>query len=81
MTENFRRLIRNLRNDQTMRVKQNAADRLAHAVAILVCSGKLDSRSKVADSLLDYLEVGGLDGPSSVPEWMAEYEKSQKGSA
>ena len=53
------------------------ADRLAYAVASLVKNGKLDARSAVADALLDYLGVGGLDGPKDVPTWMVEHESTQ----
>lgn len=56
---------------------QRGADRLAYAVALLVKSGKLDARSAAADALLDYLGVGGLDGPKDVPTWMAEREATE----
>lgn len=50
------------------------ADKLAHAVAKLVERRVIDARSEAADALLDYLEIGGLDGPKSVPEWINQYE-------
>ena len=57
-----------------MKPKNAAADRLAYHVAMLVLHRVIDARSAAADALLDYLEVGGLDGPKSVPEWVEGYE-------
>ncbi len=54
------------------------ADRLAHAAAIEVQRGAIDSRSAIGDALLDYLRVGQVDGPSSVPEWLDRYEEEKK---
>ncbi len=56
------------------RVVRRGADRLAYAVARLVQSGRLDARSEAGDALLDYLQVGSIDGPQDVPTWMMEYE-------
>ena len=53
---------------------QNSADRLAYEVAKLVVNGKLDARSAASDALLDYLMIGQLGAPSTVPAWMHEYE-------
>lgn len=50
------------------------ADRLAYAVARLIQTRVLDARSEAADALLDYLDVGGIDGPKNVLEWMEQYE-------
>lgn len=55
-------------------VRSRGADALAYQCALLVMRGLLDSRSGVADALLNYLNVGGLDGPKDVPEWMRAYE-------
>jgi hypothetical protein len=55
-----------------------AADRLAYAVAKCVERGSLDSRSGPADALLNYLEIGGIGGFQSVPDWVADYEAKQK---
>lgn len=51
-----------------------AADRLAHAVATAVLAGSIRSRSRVSDALEDYLEIGGIDGPKTVPCWVEQYE-------
>ncbi len=60
---------------------QIGADRLAAAVARLVSSRSVDARSEAADALLDYLDVGGVGGPSDVPAWLAQYEKRQAAAA
>lgn len=52
-----------------------AADRLAMAVVRLIELGRLDARSEAGDALLDYLRIGGIDGPRSVPEWVEKYKK------
>lgn len=54
-----------------------AADALAYACARAVCEGFLDSRSNIADALLDYLEIGS-GGHNDVPSWMAEYEAKKR---
>lgn len=56
------------------KIDKIGADRLAYACARQVTAGKLDSRSAIADALLDYLRIGHPGGPQSVPEWMAAYE-------
>jgi hypothetical protein len=57
--------------------KQIGADRLAYAVAKLIQSSRLDSRSEAGDALLDYLEIGQPGAPHDVPTWMARYEALQ----
>jgi hypothetical protein len=57
--------------------KQIGADRLAYAVAKLIQSNCLDSRSEAGDALLDYLEIGHPGAPHDVPTWMARYEALQ----
>jgi len=52
-----------------------AADKLAYEVARLVLNNRLDSRSGASDALLIYLNIGGIDGPDSVPQWVKEYEE------
>ena len=52
-----------------------AADRLAYACAKAIMRGDLRTRSAIDDALLDYLEVGGPDGPNDVPTWVANYER------
>ena len=51
------------------------ADRLAYECAHMVCSGELDSRSTVADALIDYMGIGMPGEPQDVPTWMNEYRK------
>ena len=51
------------------------ADRLAYSIARLVMTGVVDTRSFASDELLVYLNIGGSDGPDSVPQWIKEYEK------
>jgi hypothetical protein len=60
------------------KMKLIAADRLAYSVAKLVVRGVLDTRSGPADELLVYLNVGGVNGPASVPEWIVMYETLQE---
>lgn len=50
------------------------ADALAYACAKAVAEGRIDSRSQIADALLDYLDIG-CGGHPDVPSWMAEYER------
>ena len=52
-----------------------SADRLAYQVARLVHLRVIGERSGASDALLDYLNVGGIGGPSNVPDWMKEYER------
>ncbi len=53
-----------------------AADKLAYECARCIEHGVLGSRSGVGDALLLYLNVGGMRGPVSVPDWVDEYEKT-----
>lgn len=57
---------------------RRAADALAYECAKAVRSGRLDARSGIADALLDYLDVGGLGGPTDVSSWMRDYEQNEK---
>jgi hypothetical protein len=50
------------------------ADNLAYFVGRLVVNGHLDARSGAADALLEYLNIGGVDGPSTVPEWLESHD-------
>ena len=54
---------------------KRGADRLAREVARLVNSKVIDSRSRASDAMLDYLQVGWVDGPTTVPEWCEQYDK------
>lgn len=51
-----------------------SANRLAYQVARLVLRDRISSRSGASDALLDYLNVGGIDGPKDVCEWVRAYE-------
>lgn len=62
-----------------LELAKESSDRLAFCVGKLVCSGAIDSRSGAADELLVYLNIGGVNGPSSVPEWMTNYQNSDTG--
>lgn len=53
---------------------KQAADKLAYEVAKCIERGVIGTRSGPSDALLDYLNIGGLDGPKSVPEWVERYE-------
>jgi hypothetical protein len=55
-------------------IHKKKADNLAFFVGRLVVNGHLDARSGAADALLEYLNIGGVDGPSTVPEWLESYE-------
>lgn len=69
-------------SDETMSVfARRGADRLAAAVARLIKIGHLDARSEAGDALLDYMKIGGLDGPKDVAEWIAKYELRKRGDA
>lgn len=57
---------------------RRAADKLAYTVAKLVDRRVLDARCPAADALLDYLEIGAPDKPSTVPEWMQQYESRKR---
>lgn len=54
------------------------ADRLAYAVAQLIQQRVIDTRSEAGDALLDYLDIGGPDGPKDVPSWMYQYGITKK---
>ena len=53
---------------------KRAADRMAYEIARLVKAGRIDERSRASDAALDYMQVGGIDGPKSAPEWVDAYE-------
>ena len=56
---------------------KKAADKLAYHVAVAIANGWIATRSAIDDALLNYLEIGGVDGPTDVPTWIDEYEKSR----
>lgn len=56
-----------------------AADRLAYQVAKAILRGSIRTRTGVSDALEDYLEIGGIDGPKTVPEWVERYEAAEAG--
>lgn len=53
---------------------QRAADQLAYHCAMAVELRTVGSRSGIGDALLDYLEIGSIDGPETVPAWVKQYE-------
>jgi hypothetical protein len=57
---------------------KQAADRLAYACAGAVMQRAVGSRSAIGDALLDYLQIGGMDGPQTTPEWMERYEAAAR---
>lgn len=58
--------------------KKIGADRLAYEVAMMIIRNEIDSRSSVADALLDYMEIGTSGKPQSVHEWIEKYENNLK---
>ena len=58
-------------DDPSLKIK---ADRMARAIARLVELRTISSRSEASDAMLDYINVGGLDGPATVPEWINQYD-------
>jgi len=54
-----------------------AADRLAYHCAKAIERRDIRTRSAIDDALLDYLQIGYLYGPKTVPEWMEKYESEQ----
>jgi len=66
------------RAEQKRPFAKRAADRLAVAVARLVEIGQLSARSAAADALLDYFEVGSIDGPKDVAEAIARLGVERK---
>ncbi len=62
---------------ESVRLNLPGANRLAYHCARAVVRGDIGSRSTIGDALLDFLEVGGLDGPNDVPTWIAKYEAAQ----
>ena len=75
MIETLEDRIRELEHDLLWR---RAADRLAYAVAKLIERRVLDARCNAADALLDYLEIGAIDKPASVPQWVEQYEAAKQ---
>ena len=53
------------------------ADRLAYECATAIVRGRIRPRSRISDRLEDYLEIGGIDGPATVPEWIEQYEAAK----
>jgi len=60
-------------DQHSLRQRLVAADKLAYEVAIAVMNGKFDERSAISDALLMYLNIGGIEGPKTVPEWITKY--------
>ena len=58
---------------------KKGADRMAREIARLVDLKRIDARSAAADALLDYLQVGSVDGSKSVNEWCEKYDGQLKG--
>ena len=52
------------------------ADKLAYEVARAIERGTIRTRSAIDDALLDYLNIGGVGGPDTVPAWMEEYQRT-----
>lgn len=52
---------------------KKAADRLAYNCCRMIEQRVLGERSGVGDALLDYLKIGFMGGPQSVPDWMEQY--------
>jgi len=75
------RFLAELKTDQTIEIErlQTSADRLAYTCAQAVMQGTIGSRSAIGDALLQFLQVGGIDGPKTVPEWMAAHKAAQGG--
>lgn len=70
-------LLEDLRRElgaEQLRLNLPGANRLAYHCARAVVRGDIGSRSTISDALLDFLKVGGLDGPFDTPGWIAEYE-------
>lgn len=57
---------------------RRTADRMAYEIAALVRSGRVDARSSVSDAALEYMQVGWIDGPKSVAEWVECYEDRRR---
>lgn len=53
------------------------ADRLAFEVATAIRGGKIATRSRIDDALLDYLEIGAPGRPLDVPAWCDKHEEAQ----
>ena len=57
------------------------ADRLAYQVAKSILRDSSPVRTGVSDALEDYLEdyleIGGIDGPETVLEWVKRYEDDE----
>lgn len=60
-----------------LEVKCSTADRLAYECAIAVLNRWIRARTRLADTLEDYLEIGGIDGPKTVPEWVQQFEAAE----
>ena len=78
--EQFQAIVDKLKADldiEGMRLGLPGANRLAYFCARAIQRGSLDSRSAISDALLDYLEIGGIDGPKDIPTWIAEYEAAE----
>jgi len=57
------------------------ADKLAYEVACAILNREHGKRSAVSYSLLNYLNIGGISGPKTVPEWMDKYRAAKGGGA
>ncbi len=70
------KIIRDAYDEQEVKLEtlRRKADRLAYHCANAVARRVVGSRSAIGDALLDYLEVGGMDGPKTVPEWVEKHE-------
>lgn len=53
------------------------ADRLAYECATAALRGQIRTRTRLTDSLEDYLEIGCIDGPKTVPDWVKKHEAAE----
>ena len=53
------------------------ADKLAYEVALECMEGRIHARTRLSDQLESYLEIGGLNRPTTLPEWMEQYEAAE----
>ena len=56
--------------------RKSAADKMCYEVFLSVKLGLLRTRTRLSDAAECYADIGGLDGPPTVPQWIENYERT-----
>lgn len=60
-----------------LRGRLRGADRLAYQCAQAIARRAIGTRTKISDTVEDYMNIGSIGGPQTVPDWITEYEAAE----